>query len=112
MGHFYRFKRTRNKEKGGSRDGDSETLSLFWLASLFISRAHGCLLITTSERGASDPADSQGSSAEDAPGFGFKCLQGEKNNYTQGIIIEVLVLADKMYLSKLRGRPCLILHIN
>lgn len=82
---YYQFKRTCEKETEGSRYRDSETLSLFWLASLFISRAHGCLLITASERGASDPADSQGSSVEDAPGIGAECLQ-EKNKITHGVL--------------------------
>lgn len=45
---------------------ETETASLFGLASLFISEAHGCLLINTSEQGASDLGDSLDSSVQDA----------------------------------------------
>lgn len=62
-----------------------------WLASL-ISEAHGCVLTNTSERGASDPDDSQGSSVEDAAGVGVLSVF-RKEMHTLGF--EVLVPTDK-----------------
>lgn len=48
------FRGSGQEETGGS--GDRDTVSS-WLASPFISSPHGCLLINTSEKGASDPDD-------------------------------------------------------